>query len=83
MSELEELIKRLCPNGVGYKKLDDVYERIKDLKLNDERLEEKIEKVSEYINREICTQLNNNIISHKEYLNYIESITEEKEEETL
>lgn len=65
------------------KKLDDVYERIKDLKLNDERLEQKIEKVSEYINREICTQLNNNIISHKEYLNYIESITEEKEEETL
>ena len=45
--------------------------------------EPKIEKVSEYINREICTQLNNNIISHKEYLNYIESITEEKEEETL
>ena len=65
------------------KKLDDVYERIKDLKLNDERLEQKIEKVSEYINREICTQLNNNIISHKEYLNYIESITEEKEDETL
>ena len=27
------------------KKLDDVYERIKDLKLNDERLEQKIEKV--------------------------------------
>ena len=51
--------------------------------MQDERLEQKIEKVSEYINREICTQLNNNIISHKEYLNYIESITEEKEEETL
>ena len=32
---------------------------------------------------DIEKQLNNNIISHKEYLNYIESITEEKEEETL
>ena len=64
------------------KKLDDIYEKIKELKLNDERLERKIEKVSEYINKEICTQLNNNIISQKEYLDYVESETEE-EEETL
>ena len=65
------------------KKLDDIYEQIKDLKLNDERLEQKIVKVSEYINKEICTQLNNNIISHKEYLDYVETLTEEEEEETL
>lgn len=65
------------------KKLDNIYEQIKDLKLNDERLEQKIEKVSEYINKEICTQLNNNIISHKEYLDYVETVTEEEEEETL
>lgn len=26
MSKLEELIKQLCPNGVKYKRLDEVFE---------------------------------------------------------
>lgn len=29
MSELERLIKELCPNGVAFKKIKEVYKRIK------------------------------------------------------
>ena len=64
------------------KKLDDIYEKIEKLKLNDEKLENTMKKVSKLINQEILKQMNNNLISHKEYVETT-TLIEEDEEETL
>lgn len=64
------------------KKLDDIYEKIEKLKLNDEKLENTMKKVSKLINQEILKQMNNNLISHKEYVENTTFI-EDDEEETL
>lgn len=64
------------------KKIDDIYEKIEKLKLNDEKLENTMKKVSKLINQEILKQMNNNLISHKEYVETT-TLIEEDEEETL
>ena len=64
------------------KKLDDIYEKIEKLKLNDKKLENTMKKVSKLINQEILKQMNNNLISHKEYVETT-TLIEEDEEETL
>lgn len=64
------------------KKLDDIYEKIEKLKLNDKKLENTMKKVSKLINQEILKQMNNNLISHKEYVETT-TLIEEDDEETL
>ena len=64
------------------KKLDVINEKIENLELNDEKLENTMKKVSKLINQEILKQMNNNLISHKEYVETT-TLIEEDEEETL
>lgn len=61
------------------KKLDDIYEKIEKLKLNDKKLENTMKKVSKLINQEILKQMNNNLISHKEYVETTTLIEEDDE----
>lgn len=40
MSKLDELIAELCPNGVGYKKIKDVYVRLKGTSITPGKMKE-------------------------------------------
>ena len=40
MSKLEELIKELCPNGVEFKKVKDVYNRLKGTPITATKMKE-------------------------------------------
>lgn len=40
MSKLDELIAELCPNGVGYKKIKDVYVRLKGTSITAGKMKE-------------------------------------------
>ena len=64
------------------KKLDEIYAKIEKFKANDENLDTTMKKIAKLIRQEIIKQMNNNLISHKEYVESIKLITEE-EEETL
>ncbi len=64
------------------KKLDVISEKIENLKLNDENLKNTMKKVSKLVNQEILKHMNNNLISHKEYME-AGTLIEEEEEETL
>lgn len=61
------------------KELDEIYTKIEKFKPNDEKLDNTMKKISKLIKQEIIKQMNNNLISHKEYVESIESITEDEE----
>lgn len=64
------------------RKLDDIYTKIINFKPNNEELNIVMDRISDLVNKEIVKQMNNNLISHKEYVETINH-TEENEEETL
>lgn len=64
------------------RKLDEIYTKIMNFKPNNEELNIVMDRISDLVNKEIVKQMNNNLISHKEYVETTNHI-EENEEETL
>ena len=64
------------------RKLDEIYTKIINFKPNNEELNIVMDRISDLVNKEIVKQMNNNLISHKEYIETTNHI-EENEEESL